>query len=240
MDKRNVKPIALDAYDQLAEAYAAVVDIKPHNAYYDRPAVLSLLPEVNGKHVLDAGCGPGVYSEWLIQHGAHVIAVDASPRMVSLAQKRLGDTADVRQADLGQPLDFLETASFDLVISPLVLDYIEDWHGVFGEFHRVLRTGGHLVFSIGHPFWDYLYFKTDNYFSTEQKEMVFHSISATTRIPVFRRPLQAIINPLLETGFALEHLLEPQPTPEFAKADPSDYERLMHEPNFLCVRARKA
>ncbi len=35
------KPIALDAYETLAAAYAAAVDTKPHNAYYERPATLS-------------------------------------------------------------------------------------------------------------------------------------------------------------------------------------------------------
>jgi hypothetical protein len=39
------QPIALDAYQALAEAYAAVIDTKPHNAYYERPATLSLMPE---------------------------------------------------------------------------------------------------------------------------------------------------------------------------------------------------
>ena len=38
------KPIAQDAYDELAEAYAAMVDTKPHNAYYERPATLSFYP----------------------------------------------------------------------------------------------------------------------------------------------------------------------------------------------------
>src|SRR5262249_42346110 len=53
------KPIALEAFNQLAEAYAARIDTKAHNAFYDRPAVLSLLPPVGGKRVLDAACGPG-------------------------------------------------------------------------------------------------------------------------------------------------------------------------------------
>ena len=68
----NDKPIALDAYETLAEAYASVVDTKPHNAYYERPATLSLLPDVKGKRILDAACGPGLYSEWLRSHGAEV------------------------------------------------------------------------------------------------------------------------------------------------------------------------
>ena len=63
-------PIALAAYETIAEAYAAHIDTKPHNAYYERPATLSLFPDVKGKRVLDAGCGPGVYAEWLAHRGA--------------------------------------------------------------------------------------------------------------------------------------------------------------------------
>jgi hypothetical protein len=44
----------LDAYEALAESYAARVDTKPHNAYCERPATLSLLPAIGGKRVLDA------------------------------------------------------------------------------------------------------------------------------------------------------------------------------------------
>lgn len=63
------KPIALAAYETLAERYAALVDTKAANAYYERPSTLSLLPDVRGKRVLDAGCGPGSYSEWLVALG---------------------------------------------------------------------------------------------------------------------------------------------------------------------------
>jgi 2-polyprenyl-3-methyl-5-hydroxy-6-metoxy-1,4-benzoquinol methylase len=106
------KPIALDAYQSLAEAYAARIDTKPHNAYYERPATLSLLPEVKGKRVLDACCGPGVYAEWLAGHGAEVVAFDVSAKMVRFARERLGAKAQVLQADLDQPLDFLKNSWF--------------------------------------------------------------------------------------------------------------------------------
>ncbi|HEU4326442.1 MAG TPA: hypothetical protein VFS21_25095 [Roseiflexaceae bacterium] len=58
-------------------------------------------------------------------------------------------------------------------------------------------------------------------------------------MPTFRRPLSAAINPLLEAGFALDRLLEPQPTEAFRQADPARYARLLLRPTFLCVRARK-
>ena len=234
------KPIAFDAYEILAEAYAAAVDTKPHNAYYERPATLSLMPEVKGKRVLDAGCGPGVYSEWLIERGAKVVAIDASPKMVELAKRKLGSMTDIRQADLSKPLNFLDSLSFDIVVCPLVLEYIEDWHSIFAEFYRVLRPQGHIVFSVTHPFFDYNYFKSSNYFETELVGGEWRGFeSVRVFMPSFRRSLSATLNPLVEAGFYLERILEPKPTDEFKKADPKHYEELSQQPCFLCIRARK-
>jgi hypothetical protein len=42
-------PIALEAYEKMAEQYAARVETKPHNAYVDRPTVFSLLPEIRAR-----------------------------------------------------------------------------------------------------------------------------------------------------------------------------------------------
>jgi 2-polyprenyl-3-methyl-5-hydroxy-6-metoxy-1,4-benzoquinol methylase len=50
---------------------------------------MSLLPDVTGRHVLDAGCGAGWYSEQLAGRGARVIAIDRSARMVAITKKRL-------------------------------------------------------------------------------------------------------------------------------------------------------
>ena len=234
------KPIALEAYEALADAYASVIDTKPHNAYYERPATLSLLPEVRGKRVLDAGCGPGVYSEWLIQHGAEVVAIDASARMIELAKQRLKRSDCVFQADLGQPLTFLTSSSFDIVLSPLLLNYIEDWTGTLAEFHRILHSSGYLVFSVDHPFFDYTYFKSDNYFRTELVGCEWKGFGDTrVYMPSFRRSLGEVLNSIINAGFHLERILEPKPTDEFKRADPKGHEELSRYPSFLCIRARK-
>lgn len=237
----NDKPIALEAYETLAEAYASVVDTKPHNAYYERPATLSLLPDVKEKRVLDAACGPGVYSEWLLANGANVVAVDVSPKMIELTRRRVGSAADVRQADLSKPLTFLSNESFDIVLSSLTLHYIKDWDSTFAEFFRVLRPGGCFVFSVGHPFFDYTYFKSEKYFETELVGSEWKGFDGVkVYMPTFRRSLEETLNPLLEARFCIDRILEPRPTEEFRRADPEDYEELSQRPSFLCIRALKS
>jgi SAM-dependent methyltransferase/GNAT superfamily N-acetyltransferase len=235
------EPLALAAYERLADAYADRVDTKAHNAFYDRPAVLSLLPPVAGKRVLDAGCGPGAYAAWLADRGAEVVGLDVSPRMVERARRRLRGRAAVLRADLGRLLDFLPAASFDLVRSALTLDYVRDWDAAFAEFGRLLRSPGHLVFSVGHPadeFYDR--HPRGNYFDVERVEDEWRGFGPAVRVPYYRRPLGAVLGPLLGAGFALERLLEPRPVPQFREHDAADYAKLMRQPGFLCVRARKA
>ena len=232
------RPIAQDAYDQLAEAYAGRIETKPHNAYYERPATLSLLPDVKGKRVFDAGCGPGVYAEVLVGMGAEVVALDANTKMVALTRARLGERAQVIQASLEKPLDFFDDEHFDVVVAPLVMDYIYDWRGTFGEFHRVLKHAGTLVFSIEHPVMKYIDHQfQSNYFQVEKVAYTWRGFGAPVEVPSYRRSLGDLFNPLLESGFMLDTLLEPLPTEDFKQKAPKDYDELTRQPGFMCIRA---
>jgi ubiquinone/menaquinone biosynthesis C-methylase UbiE len=233
------EPIARDAYEQLADAYAALVDTKGHNAYYERPAMLSLLPNVQGQDVLDAACGTGRYAEWLADHGARVTAFDVSPRMLMHAQQRLGDKALLLAADLSQPLHFLPDGGMDLVLCALGLDYVRDWPSVFAEFYRVLRTPGLLLFSIEHPLSDGALWQARDYFRTERSAYTWRGFGPAVSMPSYRRPLMDVCNTVSAAGFYLDRVVEPLPTAEFKEQDPEEFARLMERPGFLCVRAAK-
>jgi SAM-dependent methyltransferase len=233
-------PVALEAYEALARRYASMIDRKAENAYYERPATLSLMPPVAGKRVLDAGCGPGVYAEWLITHGAKVVGLDVSPKMIGLARKRLGRDVPLHLADLDKPLTFLGSGTFDVVLCSLVLDYVKNWESLFAEFNRVLRSFGAFVFSVGHPFTDYLKHTETSYYDTELVEDTWTGFGIEVTVPYRRRSLSSTLTPLLRSGFRLEDILEPRPGKEVKAADPRAYERLEGLPGFLCIRARKA
>lgn len=237
--KSKKKPIALDAYEKMAERYAAMVDTKDYNAYYERPATLSLLPDVSGKNILDAGCGSGSYSSWLIEHGANVVAVDISPRMLEFAKKRLGNKAEIYLANLEKPLDFLPDESFDMVLSPLVFDYIEDWSGLFAECNRLLKPSGLLIYSVGHPFNEHLLHEGSEYYKVEFVKRPWTSLGIEVEVPYFRRSLESMIDPLIEAGFLIEKILEPGPTQMLKEKSPELYKRISNLPVFVCIRAKK-
>ncbi len=225
-----------ETYDGKAAAYAARVDAKPTNALYERPAMLARMPPLAGLRVLDVGCGSGWYAATMTQAGASVTSFDLNAEFVSMTRRRLADHADAHVADLSKPLNFAGDAEFDLVVAPLVMHYLQDWRGPLGEFHRVLRPGGKLLFSTHHPFMDWREFMLPDYFATVEVEDEWD----IGKVRFYHRPLQQIVADVSRAGFCIEELAEPQPLPDMAQADPVRHARMMTEPWFLVVRATKS
>ena len=222
-------------YEGIAKKYADSQDTQPWNVHYERPGTLSLLPALDGLVVLDVGCGPGWYAEYLLKQEATVTAMDLNADFVALTKERVGDKAIVQQADLSEPLTFAENEAYDLIVAPLVLHYLKDWQPTLFEFCRVLKPNGKLVFSTHHPFMDFTLYEVDNYFGMQH--IIDKWEVGTMRF--YRRPLTKISEDLEATGFVIERLLEPMPTEAFRKVHPKGFERLSNNPWFLFVRARK-
>lgn len=227
-------PIARDAYDELAATYAEDVETNGYNAHIEFPGTTALVPDVEGARVLDAGCGTGRYTEWLLERGADVVGVDASEAMLDHARERVGDRAELHRADLGGSLDFARDVEFDGVVSALALGYVEDWRRPFSGFARILKPGGFLVVSDIHPFDEYPLEADENYFEVESRTKEW-----AVEVPYYRRPLSEIFDPLFENGFRIEAIAEPQPTDAFERQRPERYERESKRPVFLCLRALK-
>lgn len=223
------------SYDAIADAYATGVETAPYNALYERPAMLAMMPPVDGLRVLDAGCGSGLYCELLLERGARVTGVDESAGMLDHARHRLaGRDVDLRVADLRSPLPFPD-GSFDAVVSALALHYMRDWSATLAEFRRVLTPEGWLVFSTHHPGSDVAHFNPARYLDVEPCEDV---IDWAGPIRFYRRPMSRIVNDLAQAGFAIERMEEPEPTEAFRQLEPERFERIRRQPEFLFIRAR--
>lgn len=229
-----------NSYAQLVDHYENTVDTAgPYNTDYERPAMLELLPsDLKGLRVLDAGSAAGWYTEQLVQRGGDVTAVDLSPEMVEAVKRRVGERAEALCLSLSEPLPFAD-ASFDLIVSSLTLHYIEDWQPTLAEFARVLKPGGMLLYSTHHPLMDVRMSQDGDYFGTELLSDHWKLQNGeTVEVTFYRRPIHKIINDTVQ-HFVFEQLIEPQPRPSFQEKNPKGYEKLMKNPNFLIVKARK-
>ncbi len=207
------------------------------NSYYERPATITLLGDVRGKRVLEVGCGSGPITEWLVDHGAQVVAYDVSAAMLEIAGSRVGDRAELHRHDLAEPLTFLEDASVDLVVASLVFHYLRDWVAPLREIHRVLRPTGSVVMSIHHPAWDWRNHCPEDYFAFLQVSEVWVEPHPVT---FWRRPLTTVTEAISKAGFLIDRLVEARPHAELEKQDPSAFQELATGPFFLHLRLRPA
>ncbi len=95
--------------------------------------------------VLDVGCGNGEhYGRFLASITPEYYGVDISDAAIEVAQSH-GIRA--RQHNLQAPLPF-PNEMFDIIICLEVLEHLFAPDFVLGEMHRVLKPGGHIIFSV--------------------------------------------------------------------------------------------
>ncbi|MBN6038559.1 class I SAM-dependent methyltransferase [Amycolatopsis sp. 195334CR] len=118
-----------------------------------READLGLLGPVDGRRVLEVGCGSAPCARWLTAQGARTVALDLSAGMLRYAREaaeRTGIHVPLVQAN-AEYLP-LADASFDAACSAFgAVPFVSSVDAVFAEVHRVLRPGAPWVFAVTHP-----------------------------------------------------------------------------------------
>lgn len=124
----------LPAYEPMLAAY--------HGAFApELRAMLATLPIADGARVLDMACGDGVYSGWLAELGADVVAVDLRFDYLTLARAMHGRGRIAWSAGAIAGLPFAD-GTFDLTWCAQSLYSLPDPLAALRELGRVARAGG--------------------------------------------------------------------------------------------------
>ena len=115
---------------------------------------LRALPEVEGKDVIELGCGTAYVSACLARRGARVTGVDSSEEQLKTA-RALQDEHDLHFPLIHGNAETvpLPDASFDLAVSEYGASIWADPYRWIPEAARLLRPGGELVFLVNGTLW---------------------------------------------------------------------------------------
>jgi SAM-dependent methyltransferase len=227
-----------DAFEIHAEAYAEKSSTSIHNALYERPALVALLPELLGKDVLDLGCGSGTLIGELLNKGANVTGMDLSAGLIEIARRKFGEKATFHIADLKEDFEFLNGKTFDIIVSSLALHYVEDWNSLFGKIRTHLRDDGYVVFSTHHPSASRTWFDLTNYFERKLVHDVWSIGGQKVIVSNYHRSLTEMFEAFAVNGLFVESLLEPKPLEKAKEISEDTYHRLTNREHFILFRVR--
>lgn len=104
---------------------------------------------LNGKTVLDVGCGGGILAESMAARGAHVTGIDMGEAPLEVARLHLlesGQQVDYRQITAEQLAEEMP-GRFDAVTCMEMLEHVPDPASVIAACAALVRRGGQVFFS---------------------------------------------------------------------------------------------
>ena len=110
----------------------------------EQSLILELLQPQAGEAILDAGCGSGIFTQPVIDAGAHVVGMDLSLPMLCSARHALHSEAFTPIVADMRVLPFAG-GCFDKCVSITALEFIDDARTAMDELFRVTRPGGTIV-----------------------------------------------------------------------------------------------
>ncbi len=221
------------------------------NDCIETPILLSLIPELHGKSILDIGCGMGQHAKQYSDMGAKsVFGIDISEKMLEYAKEHFSAGNITYRQMAFEDISALDER-FDLITSSLAFDYAEDFDKLMRDVYRLLNNNSYFVFSMSHPMataWDG---SCDRYTRTESGERLYANVPnymaegkrsvkwAVDNYELYHRTFASIINAIVKAGFLIEQCKESNVSDEMRKQYPAQFGGTIHRPDFVFFRCKK-
>ncbi|QIQ22051.1 class I SAM-dependent methyltransferase [Zophobihabitans entericus] len=208
----------------------------------------SMLPDFKGKRLLDLGCGYGWHCIYAMEQGAKsAVGVDISEKMLQKAR----EMNTFKQVEYQQmPIESIQFPedSFDIVLSSLAFHYVQSFEDICRKVSVCLAAKGDFIFSVEHPVFtaygtqdwyrdesgEIKHWPVDGYFT----EGVHHTQFLGEEVIKYHKTLTTYLNTLLQMGFEITGIVEPQPNEHLLATVPGmSYE--LRRPMMLLVSCRK-
>ena len=147
----NVDQGEIDKFSALAHRWwDPTSEFKPLHAINPlRLGWIQSITNLQGKRVLDVGCGGGILAESLSKAGATVTGIDLSSKALKVAElHQLESGTSVRYLTISaEDLAKEESQSYDVVTCMEMLEHVPDPSSVVQACAKLCKPGGHIFFS---------------------------------------------------------------------------------------------
>lgn len=207
-----------------------------------------MLPNFEGKRVLDIGCGFGWHCRYAADESAKsVLGVDISSKMIQRA-KEMTTNENIKYECMALEDISFEKNKYDVVISSLVFHYVRDFDQVCKKIYNSLVEGGELIFSVEHPIFtsihtqdwcynsngDIMHWPIDNY----QDEGLRDTRFLDEHVIKYHRTIETYINTMIKNGFVITKISEPVPPQDMVENNPY-LKNEFRRPMFLMIKSMK-
>lgn len=147
----NVDHSEIDKFSALAHRWwDPTSEFKPLHAINPlRLGWIQSITNLQGKRILDVGCGGGILAESLSKAGATVTGIDLSSKALKVAElHQLESGTSVRYLTISaEDLAKEESQSYDVVTCMEMLEHVPDPSSVVQACAKLCKPGGHIFFS---------------------------------------------------------------------------------------------
>ena len=149
--EHNVDPAEINKFEALAARWwDAESEFKPlHEINPLRLEYIDRRSKLNGKKVLDVGCGGGILAESMARHGATVTGIDMGEAPLAVArlhQHESGLEVDY-QRSTAEDFAAQHPGQFDVVTCMEMLEHVPEPASVINACATLVKPGGHVFFS---------------------------------------------------------------------------------------------
>ena len=147
----NIDPHEIAKFEELASRWwDRESEFKPlHDINPLRVDFIDQLASLNGKKILDVGCGGGILSEAMAHRGAEVTGIDmgeAPLKVAKLHGLESGVSVSYRQITV-EELASEQPGSYDVVTCMEMMEHVPDPSSIVDACSRLVKPGGHVFFS---------------------------------------------------------------------------------------------
>lgn len=247
-------------WDEMSVAYENFTEDEDSYSYtIEWPCIKRMLPKLNGKKILDLGCGTGRFGFLFEKENPlSVLGVDISQKMLSLAEHKAikkNSKAKFVKYDIND-LDIFTDERFDFVFSSTTFHYVEDINKLFNNIYNMLEEKGVCIVSLMHPIYTAQYPIDKNGQFPSDDEWIVRYLDKSKRAYIqpwieyndninnylstsYHHTISDYFNAIISAGFTIEKVEEPFPPEKWKQTCYGRYNAFIKTPSYMLLKLSK-